>query len=490
MALYLRLENETSLPDGGPVSISVTGRRGLDIGRDQYLDWVLPDPSRFISGKHCEIRYREGQYWLMDVSTNGTFLNGSEFRVDGTQPLKSGDRIEIGRYIIAVMIEAEAGDVTEAGQPQGSGPAALWDIQQPSAPAINPQALRQPSISAGLSSLDPLDWIADIPASSPFSAPDRIPSPVAPAFASPPVDQPAPVMSVVGPASPRAAPMDWDATSAYEPPAPPLAIISRPSLPESSADRGAPQPATFDAAIRAALTIEPRITTETAAQQPEPVMPRATPMPPPAPISALPPLSPAIPPAGAASGGFRAAFARGAGVDESVIAAQSEQAFAEMLGVFVRLTTDNLRQLHMARAQSKGAMRSANMTMIQAVDNNPLRFSPTTEDALRILFGPQTTSYLSPQKALESSFHDLKKHQMAVFGAMQTALGKLIEDLDPAKIDAGLEQEKGVSSLMRSRQTRLWERYETAWKARAGTSEHGMLDVFMRLFSEAYDKNS
>jgi predicted component of type VI protein secretion system len=43
---------------------------------------------------------------------------------------------------------------------------------------------------------------------------------------------------------------------------------------------------------------------------------------------------------------------------------------------------------------------------------------------------------------------------------------------------------------MRSRQTRLWERYETAWKARAGTSEHGMLDVFMRLFSEAYDKNS
>lgn len=486
MALYLRLENETSLPDGGPVSVSVTGRRGLDIGRDQYLDWVLPDPTRFISGKHCEVRYREGQYWLTDVSTNGTFLNGSEFRVDGTQPLKSGDRIEIGRYIITVMIETEAGDVTESGQQQGAGAAALWDIQQPSAPAINPQALRQPSISAGLRSLDPLDWIADIPASSPFSAPDHIPSPAAPAFAPPPV------MPVIAPTAPRAAPMEWDATSAYERPAPPLAIQRIRPPPESSADGAAPQPATFDAAIRAAPPIESHIATETAvaAQQPEPVMPRATPMPQPAPIPTLPPLSPTIPPSGAASGNFRTAFARGACVDESVIAAQSEQAFAEMLGLFVRLTADNLRQLHMARAQSKGAMRSANMTMIQAVDNNPLRFSPTTEDALRILFGPQTTSYLSPQKALESSFHDLKKHQMAVFGAMQTALGKLIADLDPAKIDAGLEQEKGVSSLLRSRQSRLWERYETVWKARAGTSEHGMLDVFMRLFSEAYDKNA
>ena len=195
-------------------------------------------------------------------------------------------------------------------------------------------------------------------------------------------------------------------------------------------------------------------------------------------------------PRAATSGGFRAAFAKGAGVDESTIAQQDEQALAELLGVFVRLTADNLRQLHAARAQSKGAMRSSNMTMIQAVDNNPLRFSPTSEDALRILFGPPTSSYLTPQKALESSFHDLKKHQIAVFSAMQTALSQLIEDLDPKKIDAAIEQDKGVGSLLRSRQARLWERYETVWKARAGKSDHGMLDVFMRLFSEAYDRTS
>ena len=31
----------------------------IDIGRDQHLDWTLPDPTRYISGKHCEIHYRD-----------------------------------------------------------------------------------------------------------------------------------------------------------------------------------------------------------------------------------------------------------------------------------------------------------------------------------------------------------------------------------------------------------------------------------------------
>src|SRR5215218_860062 len=102
MAGTLTIENETSLPDGGPLSYTVTGKRGIDIGRDSYLDWSLPDPTKTISGKHCEIRYRDGGYWLTDVSRNGTFLNRNPARIQEAHRLRDGDRIEIGRYIIAV----------------------------------------------------------------------------------------------------------------------------------------------------------------------------------------------------------------------------------------------------------------------------------------------------------------------------------------------------------------------------------------------------
>lgn len=91
MMLHLTIENETTLPDGGPWSITVRGTRGIDIGRDAYLDWTLPDPTRTISGKHCEVRFRDGAYWLHDVSRNGTFLNRSDQRLGGPHRLRDGD---------------------------------------------------------------------------------------------------------------------------------------------------------------------------------------------------------------------------------------------------------------------------------------------------------------------------------------------------------------------------------------------------------------
>ena len=45
MPLTFAIENQTNLPDGGPLSVTVSGKRGLDIGRDQHLDWTLPDPT-------------------------------------------------------------------------------------------------------------------------------------------------------------------------------------------------------------------------------------------------------------------------------------------------------------------------------------------------------------------------------------------------------------------------------------------------------------
>ena len=107
MALTLKIENETSLPDGGPLSVSIQGKRGIDIGRDQYLDWTLPDPTRTISGKHCEVRWHDGAYWLHDISTNGTFLYGADSRLKEPHRLRNGDRFAIGHYIIVATVDDE-----------------------------------------------------------------------------------------------------------------------------------------------------------------------------------------------------------------------------------------------------------------------------------------------------------------------------------------------------------------------------------------------
>ena len=54
----------------------------------------------FISGRHCEVRYDNGGYWLHDVSRNGTFVNGSSQRLGSPHHFSDGDRLKIGRYIV------------------------------------------------------------------------------------------------------------------------------------------------------------------------------------------------------------------------------------------------------------------------------------------------------------------------------------------------------------------------------------------------------
>ena len=126
MTLRLSIENVDRLPDGGPIRIEVKGR-GLDLGRNSHLDWTLPDPSRSVSGKHCEIRYRDGGYWVHDVSTNGTFVNGAEYRLDAPHRLRDGDRLSIGPYIIAVAVEE--GRKLQQSRPRRPRP--LWTLVSP-----------------------------------------------------------------------------------------------------------------------------------------------------------------------------------------------------------------------------------------------------------------------------------------------------------------------------------------------------------------------
>ncbi len=107
MKLTLQIENYDVLEDGGPAQFTAQGR-GFNVGRSGSMDWSLPDPSRHISGHHFEISFAENAYWLTDVSTNGTFLKGQRYRLEGAHRLTQGDRFQVGHYIIAVHLQGGA----------------------------------------------------------------------------------------------------------------------------------------------------------------------------------------------------------------------------------------------------------------------------------------------------------------------------------------------------------------------------------------------
>jgi len=413
MTLRLSIENMDRLPDGGPVRVEVKGR-GLDIGRDAHLDWTLPDPSRHVSSKHCEIRFRDGGYWLHDVSTNGTFVNGAAFRLDAPHLLRSGDRLTIGPYLVAVAVEGQASAAGASTPPAtaAGGRADVWGaVGEAAAPEDRgAYRLQKPQKPAA----DFLDFASSV------------------APADPPADL-------------FAAPADADDAWLRAPPAPPVA----PPAPAPAAPtprRPAPAPA-------------------------PPSLPEAPQ------TSARAPASELI-----------ARIAAAAGIPESAIAGRDPNALADEIGLALRLTAENLAQLLASRAESKTLMRSSSRTMIRALENNPLKFTGSPDEALAIMFGPPTRAYLDARAAIESGFSDLKTHQILTFGAMQSALDALFEDLAPEKIDRSVESDRGLGALVGSRKAKLWDIYVERWRAKTKRADGRLLEAFMALFAEAYDR--
>jgi len=99
-------EQRRSLAERGSAIFSVEGGT---IGRSADNDWVLPDPQRYVSAHHARVQFREGHFYLQDVSTNGVYVN------DDMEPLgkrgssgyriENGDVLRIGDYHIIAALE-------------------------------------------------------------------------------------------------------------------------------------------------------------------------------------------------------------------------------------------------------------------------------------------------------------------------------------------------------------------------------------------------
>src|SRR5260370_29120648 len=124
--------------------------------------------------------------------------------------------------------------------------------------------------------------------------------------------------------------------------------------------------------------------------------------------------------------------------------------------------------------------------MVRALENNPLKFTGAPEEALAIMFGPLSRSYLDARAIIEGSFGDIKSHEVLTFGAMQAALDALFDDLAPERIDRSVESDRGLGGLVGSRKARLWDVYLERWRAKTKRSDGRLGDAYMALLAQAY----
>ncbi|WP_299733453.1 type VI secretion system-associated FHA domain protein TagH [uncultured Tateyamaria sp.] len=544
--LTLRIENRSDAAGDMPEDISVLGQ-GISIGRKMENDWSLPDSTRFISGKHVRILYEGQGYVIEDVSTNGTFMNGSTTRIEGKRKLEHDDRIRIGSYIVAVELEP----VDDSAMRQISGaqgvqaPPTAGNMRPPSGGiqrnvSMPPQGQTQsrgaqtPDFSrfqggaggatgvqrptGGISmpptanSAPPATPIPDdfdddllgLPGSEPAEAKAPDPAPAAPPAAATPEPAPAPAAAP----DPTPAPAQPNETPAFE--VTPVPTSGPAPIPKHEA----PAPAQAQTPAQELTgpfsptdpTAAPLVLPETAEVPPVPVVERtdltprglgerfaetAAPRPAPAPAAAEPAQSapapaPAPEPTPApepATNALLEGFLEGAGIQDADQLGFDLHDLGVMLGKCARLGTQEMMQMLQDRSAVKFFVANDDRTMRIASGNNPMKFMIDPDEAFTALFVQPRDGYQTGPEGFDNALTDIRQHQAAMMAAIQPALADMLEGLAPKEI----AQDAGGGRLG-SGARKSWEEYEKRWEARAAQGENGMLDAFLDAFARRYNQ--
>lgn len=86
-----------------PMSEHSFDKESISIGRTLGNEIVLPDVERKVSSKHARIENKGGALQVLDLgSTNGTLLNNKKIDANKPVPLRNGDKIGIGSFLLLI----------------------------------------------------------------------------------------------------------------------------------------------------------------------------------------------------------------------------------------------------------------------------------------------------------------------------------------------------------------------------------------------------
>ncbi len=180
-------------------------------------------------------------------------------------------------------------------------------------------------------------------------------------------------------------------------------------------------------------------------------------------------------------------FITAVGLNPDAIAGVPAGDLMQTSGKLLRLMVGGLMELLRERSHMKDTFRLP-QTVMQAAQNNPLKFSPNIEEALRYLLNDRNEgSYLSAEDAVKAGFRDVRQHEQALVKAMLQAVEDYVDRFDPDELKARFDKGMKRGGLLAgSNKLKYWELYEESYHALTQRDDGGPPQLFSEEFARAY----
>jgi len=146
-----------------------------------------------------------------------------------------------------------------------------------------------------------------------------------------------------------------------------------------------------------------------------------------------------------------------------------------------------LMQVLGSRSSIKNEFRM-NVTTIQPVENNPLKFSANVDDALENMFIKQGNAYKKPVEAVREGFEGIAEHQVAILAGIRAAFKGVIERFDPVLLENRFAKQNKGGLIPGSQKAKNWDLYNEYYNDLAGDIDKSFQYLFGDDFVNAYEE--
>lgn len=150
-----------------------------------------------------------------------------------------------------------------------------------------------------------------------------------------------------------------------------------------------------------------------------------------------------------------------------------------------------IRGLSALNASHSGGQQRISLAgrTLQPIEDNPLRLGQSYPDTVRALFASErSVVHLSPSAAVEESLEQIQRQQVAVHKAITSGLSALLQAFSPEQLQQRFQRYRSGQSGQSPADDWNWRMYEHYYNELTSGRQQGFDKLFWEVFEQAFDQ--